>query len=105
MILGEEKINEIVSVIVREVHPERVYLFGSYAKGRATEWSDVDLMVVADIPGPKHQRSLAIHKLFSHRDFSLDLIVRTREEFESEMNLPNTLGQIVAREGKLLYAQ
>lgn len=81
MILSKDRINEITSIIVRGIHPERVYLFGSYAKGVATDSSDIDLMIIANIPGPKHLRSLAVHRLFNQRDFSLDLIIRTKEEF------------------------
>jgi uncharacterized protein len=38
--------------------PERVILFGSYAKGTVRARSDVDLLVVADLDGSKdlHQR-------------------------------------------------
>ncbi|MDD9973311.1 MAG: nucleotidyltransferase domain-containing protein [Candidatus Poribacteria bacterium] len=36
--------------IVREFAPLQVILFGSYAYGTPTEDSDVDLLVVMDIP-------------------------------------------------------
>lgn len=32
----------------RGVRVERVYLFGSYLKGMADEWSDIDLLVVSE---------------------------------------------------------
>ncbi len=40
-----ESIKKIVSPIAREYGVKRVYLFGSYAKGLATEKSDVDLLI------------------------------------------------------------
>ena len=40
-----ESIREVVSPIAREYGVKRVYLFGSYAKGLATEKSDVDLLI------------------------------------------------------------
>jgi predicted nucleotidyltransferase len=37
--------------IIRAFAPERIVLFGSYAKGTAESGSDLDLLVIADIEG------------------------------------------------------
>ena len=42
----EEKIRAAVAILVREAQPERVILFGSYARGEAKADSDLDLLVV-----------------------------------------------------------
>ena len=41
-----EKIDELVRRIVNRFHPEKVILFGSYARGTAGEDSDADVLVV-----------------------------------------------------------
>lgn len=40
-----DEIQKIVSTIARDYGVERVYLFGSYARGEATEKSDIDLCI------------------------------------------------------------
>lgn len=40
-----ELIQEIKSRIISGVHPEKIILFGSYARGEAHEGSDIDLMM------------------------------------------------------------
>lgn len=40
-----QDIQEIVSRLAKEYGAERVYLFGSYARGEATEQSDIDLRI------------------------------------------------------------
>ncbi len=50
-ILKQEEIRERVSRVLSEYGAEYCYLFGSYARGRATEESDVDLLVATDIGG------------------------------------------------------
>ncbi len=40
-----EEIKEVVQPIAKKYGVERVYLFGSYARGEATDSSDVDLRV------------------------------------------------------------
>ena len=46
-----ETIKNIVSEVCRAYPIGACYLFGSYAKGKATKESDVDLMIVGDIEG------------------------------------------------------
>ena len=50
-ILSIQKIKELLLPILKENSIELCYLFGSYAKGVATERSDIDLLVDTDITG------------------------------------------------------
>jgi predicted nucleotidyltransferase len=43
---------EIVRRLVEAYHPERIYLFGSHARGEAGPDSDYDLMVVVSEKAP-----------------------------------------------------
>ncbi len=49
--MDAKKIQKQLSVFVKRVkekyEPEKIILFGSYAKGDATKYSDVDLLIVA----------------------------------------------------------
>jgi len=104
MTLDQNRIKEITDQIVEEIHPKKIYLFGSHAKGTAGLQSDLDLMIIADMHGPKNKRSLAVRRIFPNRDFSLDVFVYHEDEFNEEKYIVNTLGSIVTREGKLIYA-
>lgn len=50
-ILTQQQITEICSGILPDYDVEYCYLFGSYAKGKATEVSDVDLLVATTVSG------------------------------------------------------
>ena len=50
-ILTLETIKKICTGILKEYNVEYMYLFGSYAKGNATETSDVDLLVSMPVNG------------------------------------------------------
>lgn len=50
-ILTVEKIKEICTEIFSSHNVDYCYLFGSYAKGKATENSDIDLLVCTEITG------------------------------------------------------
>ena len=52
-LLTIEQIKEICARVFEEYNVEYCYLFGSYAKGKATEKSDVDLLVSLQMNGLK----------------------------------------------------
>ena len=55
--VDEKLLRELTEAVVREVAPEAVILFGSYAVGSASPESDVDLLVIESEPfGTKRDR-------------------------------------------------
>jgi predicted nucleotidyltransferase len=44
--ISEKTIMEAAKRLVDNFHPERIILFGSYARGTADEHSDVDFLVI-----------------------------------------------------------
>ena len=50
-ILTINKIKAIVNDVLKNYNIKSCFLFGSYAKGKATETSDVDLLIDSDITG------------------------------------------------------
>ncbi|NTU46432.1 nucleotidyltransferase domain-containing protein [Candidatus Roizmanbacteria bacterium] len=50
--MGTEKIQSSIKIFVQRVQkkykPKKVILFGSYARGEANSYSDIDILVVAD---------------------------------------------------------
>jgi predicted nucleotidyltransferase len=53
-----------LQVLVSKFRPERVVLFGSYAYGKPTVDSDVDLLVVKPLQGSGRAEATAIRKAF-----------------------------------------
>lgn len=96
---------EIVHRLVDLYHPERIYLFGSAAKGDAEPGSDYDFMVVVPDGTPREIREtkLVFRALFDI-DAPIDVLVWTRQEFDKRLHLRVSLPSTIVREGKLLYA-
>jgi uncharacterized protein len=98
-------LDEIVRRLVQTLRPERIYLFGSRARGEASEESDFDLLVVvstSELPG--HVRDSAALRALKGLNASVDVLVLTREEFERKVKVVCSLPATVLREGKLLHA-
>ena len=81
----EEEILTIVGRIVDRVNPSKVYLFGSYAKGKATIKSDLDLLVVKDSNLPSNRRVADIKPLLSGYVIPVNVMVYTPSEIENQM--------------------
>ena len=41
-----EEINQLVNLVVEEINPDKIILFGSYAYGNPNDKSDLDLLVI-----------------------------------------------------------
>lgn len=46
--ISEQQIQEVADIIVEEIQPEKVFLFGSYASGIPDKNSDVDFIVIVN---------------------------------------------------------
>jgi len=81
--------------------PEKIILFGSYAKGCPHEDSDVDLLVIMEARN-EIDASVRLTLAFD-RPFSLDLIVRTPKHLERELKDDNWFLREVMATGKVVY--
>ncbi|HEV2579548.1 MAG TPA: nucleotidyltransferase domain-containing protein [Ktedonobacteraceae bacterium] len=90
-------IHEMVRKIVLTYKPDRVLLFGSYAKGTQTPFSDIDLLVVKDTAQPRHRRGHELRQLFYGNLVSVDLLVYTNQELEDEMMEPHSFLSSIAQ--------
>src|SRR5262249_1772737 len=98
-------IDRMVKRIVKKFHPQRVILFGSYARGDAGPNSDLDLLVVMAVEGDVRQKRLEIRQALPGTAVPLDVIVTTPEDFAWRRDVIGTIEWPAAREGKVLYAR
>jgi len=95
-------IRELARQIAEKFKPQKIILFGSYARGNPRPESDVDLLVVMDTPLRETQQSLQI-RLALKADFGLDLIVHTPKRLAERLAMNDYFLQDVIMEGKVLY--
>jgi predicted nucleotidyltransferase len=100
---SQQKIQEMVRRIVEHFHPEKIVLFGSYARGTAGPDSDVDLLVIMPISMPKRELRIQIRMQLHGLGISKDIVVATPEEFEAYRDIAGTIVRAAHLEGKTLY--
>lgn len=102
----DQTLAELVRRLAEAFEPERIYLFGSKARGETGPDSDYDfLVVVPDDSTPERRRSRLAYQALRGTRTAADVLVWTKEAFESRLHLPASLPATVVREGKLLYVR
>lgn len=101
--ITDAKIRRATRKIVDAVHPEKVILFGSFAYGKPTPDSDVDLLVIMESDLRPHARVVQISEILSPRPFPVDIIVRTPSEVKERIAKRDSFFLEIMAKGKLLY--
>jgi predicted nucleotidyltransferase len=94
---------QAIKRIVRELRPQKIILFGSYAYGTPTADSDVDLLVVMDTDATPKERAWAVSRLLIPRPFPVDILVKTPKELETALANGDFFLREVLTWGKVLY--
>jgi predicted nucleotidyltransferase len=89
-------------IVERASSSARVILFGSYARGDASEDSDIDLLVIETELRDKASEYLQLKSAVGRVGVGVDLIVMSDEEFERRRHVPGTLPYWAAKEGQVL---
>jgi predicted nucleotidyltransferase len=89
--------------IVQELHPEKIVLFGSYAYGKPTPDSDVDLLVIMETDLSSSQRYVAVSRLLNPRPFPLDILVKRPDEMKSALEKGDYFLREIITHGIVLY--
>jgi len=103
ILLEEGALDKAVDRLRDRFHPDRIILFGSWARGTADARSDVDLLVVMPVQGSKRRLALEMDRALSGLGFARDIVVLTPEEYERDRLIPGTIARPAALEGKALY--
>ena len=102
---ADPALNGIVGRLVQAFQPDRIYLFGSRARGESGADSDYDLLVVVpDDASPERRRSRLGYQALRGTGVAADVVVWTHSAFDSRLHLRASLPSTVVAEGVLLYA-
>lgn len=107
--IPQAAIDDVVKQIVEKFKPIKIILFGSYAYGKPTQVSDVDLLVIME--SSLKERQLSERQLSQkirtsiNYQFGLDLIIKTPESLSNRIEMGDFFLKEVMQKGKILYEQ
>jgi predicted nucleotidyltransferase len=102
--MNQEVLKQIVGRLIEAYRPEKIYLFGSQARGEATVESDFDLMIIVpDDAEQERKRSRLAYEVLWGIKASVDVLVWTASQFQQHLHLKASLPALIMNEGKLLH--
>lgn len=99
----EPVIATMVDRLVSEFRPKRIILFGSRARGDASEASDVDLLVVVPDPTDTSEAAFQMRSCLSGLSVAKDILVTTPEEIAYRGHVTGSVLHAALREGRVVH--
>ena len=100
--LLREELTRSVQIILSQMQPRQVLLFGSLATGRVDEWSDLGLVIVAETTLPFYDRIKDIIKQVRPKA-GMDILVYAPQEWDQLVKESAFVREEVIGKGKVLY--
>ncbi|MEK7676358.1 MAG: nucleotidyltransferase domain-containing protein, partial [Verrucomicrobiota bacterium] len=97
------KIRSFCHAVAKQFRPRQIILFGSYAYGRPTADSDVDLLIIMPRTRDRGERMSVRIRHAIPRDFPLDLLVRTPSELAKRLRWGDCFVREIMAKGKVMY--
>lgn len=101
------RLEPFLGVIVEQIRPEKIILFGSYAYGEPDEHSDVDLLVVRKSIISEKASNLEIRDAFEAVPgplFSFTILSKTPERIADQLAAHSPFYEEIVGKGIELYA-
>ena len=98
-----ETLLRVTQLLARAAKPKYIILFGSQARGEASEDSDFDVMVVEAEIANRGQEMVRLGRLLRSFDIAVDLLVVSAEKFEYWRDTPGNVYFEAATDGRILY--
>ncbi len=86
------------------LHPLRIILFGSAARGEAGQDSDIDLLVVMPEGTPRLAAAEKLHMRMFGIPAAVDFLVATPSDLERNRDNIGLVYRTILKEGRELYA-
>lgn len=102
--LSSESIRNTVDRLAAVAHaPRKIIVFGSYARGDASDKSDLDLLVVEDDIPDRAEEWFRLMEAVHSLPVDVDILLYAESEFEKRKDWCSTPVYWAVREGKVLY--
>ena len=96
-------LRRVTELLARAARPKYIILFGSQARGDASEDSDFDVMVVEPEIANRGEEMVRLGRLLRSLNVAVDLLVVSAEKFEYWRDTPGNVYFEAASEGRILY--
>ena len=103
--ISQETIQEAIRRLVSAYNPLEIYLFGAYAWGKPDD-DDLNILIIIESSNEKvHKRGYKAFDALLGLEIPTNVIVFTKEEFDTFSQDVTSLTYEVKNRGKMVYAR
>ena len=95
-------IRKFAKQVAKQFNPQKIVLFGSYAYGKPTADSDVDILIIMPFRGRNPEKATEIW-MATKPPFPIDIMVRKPAEIKKRIRLGDFFISEIVEKGKVLY--
>lgn len=102
----DRPLKQLVEAIRKNINPQRIILYGSYARGDATAWSDIDIAIIASFSNMTIKKRLEVLDSVADSiksNYMFDLRGYNQKEFKSISSV--SIYSEIKKEGIVLYSK
>ncbi|MBI4646969.1 MAG: nucleotidyltransferase domain-containing protein [Bacteroidia bacterium] len=100
---NDSVLNSTLEIIINNVKPDKIILFGSRATGKADEHSDYDLCILKREIKNKRKLVQRLYRLLYGINSAVDIIAETSEKFEELKDVNSLIYRNIYLNGIVLY--
>lgn len=97
-----EQIQGVAHQIARKFNPIKIVLFGSYGRGQAHDYSDVDLLIIHEAGREGVDPEIEVAAGIAH-PFPMDILVRTPQQIAERLRMGDSFFHDIIEKGVVLY--
>ena len=102
--LLRQELARFIEIVTQQMQPESILLFGSFAAGQVSEWSDLDLVVITQTELPFYE--WIKHILCNVRpQVGMDVLVYTPAEWAEMTSQRSFIQEEILNKGQVVYAR
>jgi len=102
--LLRRELAHFIEIVTQQVQPESIILFGSLATGQVDEWSDLDLVVIANTDLPFYERIKQVLQRVCPRA-GMDVLIYTPTEWAEMASDRSFIRDEILNKGQVVYAR
>lgn len=102
IIKAQKEIKKITNNLKRKYKPKKIILFGSFAYGKPTTASDIDMLIIKNTKEKKINRIKKVLSLIDS-DLPFEPIIYTPKEISERIFLRDLFIRNILKKGRILY--